>query len=378
MKKIIFILVTILISAFSILKAQDTLSFQTPSGGYPIDTINKTYIYPEVMNPNVCYDQGLNDPIIVYYPRNIESLTCDGKPLKAIAQGFMFNDTMALDGITGWFGIYTGYNLDYNTVNEANFKMGIMDDNYNIIYQKDYLFQVNFPGNFSTFVHIPFDSILHLNDFVYIFIEWPDSACVGGAIHGAAGGVHGIQYSDDNPKLHMTTYTEELFVQDSYGSHYESPSGAMCEACNVKYAPLFKWYGATSWVDLYSLRCGHLNELCYWGIKDGVEQALDSYFTLGMNFYYNNANNNNDSGLSDLDISYLVSLQPNPANEVLKINSSFKIREIEIHNALGQVVLRKEGSQNIETLDVSNLQSGTYIVRIKTQRGFANKKLIIK
>jgi hypothetical protein len=60
------------------------------------------------------------------------------------------------------------------------------------------------------------------------------------------------------------------------------------------------------------------------------------------------------------------------------VQSSFKIREIEIHNSLGQVVLRKEGSQNIETIDISHLESGIYIVRIKTQRGFANKKVIIQ
>lgn len=41
-------------------------------------------------------------------------------------------------------------------------------------------------------------------------------------------------------------------------------------------------------------------------------------------------------------------------------------------------MLRKEGKQNIETLDVSMLESGVYIVRIKTWRGFANKKLIIQ
>lgn len=370
MKKIIFILVTILISAFSILKAQDTLFFQVPVY-FPIDTINKTYIYPEVMNPNVCYDQGPNDPIIGSLRFNeVSRLTCDGKPLKSVAQGFMFNDTMSLDGITGWFGLNTG-SIYYDAVFEANFKIGIMDDNYNIIYQKDYLFQPDYPTNFDSYVHIPFDSILHLNDFVYIFIEWPDSACVGGFVAGEL-------YHDDYPKLHMlTNIEEELYLNGGLNVLPES----LCEACNVKYAPLFKWYGATSWVDLYSLRCEHLNALCYWNVKDGVMQPLDYYPTLGMNFYYNNVNNNNnnnDSGLSDLDISYLVSLQPNPANEVLKINSSFKIREIEIHNSLGQVVLRKEGSQNIETLDVSMLESGVYVVRIKTQRGFANKKLIIK
>ena len=82
--------------------------------------------------------------------------------------------------------------------------------------------------------------------------------------------------------------------------------------------------------------------------------------------------------LYDATVDRYSNVSPNPANDVVTVQSSFKIREIEIHNTLGQVVLRKKGSQNIETIDVSNLQSGTYIVRIKTQRGFANKKVIIQ
>jgi hypothetical protein len=82
--------------------------------------------------------------------------------------------------------------------------------------------------------------------------------------------------------------------------------------------------------------------------------------------------------LYDVNVDRYSNVYPNPAKDIVTVQSSFKVREIEIHNSLGQVVLRKEGSQNIETIDVSNLQSGTYIVRIKTQRGFANKKILIE
>ena len=82
--------------------------------------------------------------------------------------------------------------------------------------------------------------------------------------------------------------------------------------------------------------------------------------------------------LYDVNVDRYSNVYPNPASDIVTVQSSFKIREIEIHNALGQVVLRKQGSQNIETIDVSNLQSGAYIVRIKTQKGFANKKILIE
>jgi hypothetical protein len=82
--------------------------------------------------------------------------------------------------------------------------------------------------------------------------------------------------------------------------------------------------------------------------------------------------------LYDVNVDRYSNVSPNPANDVVTVQSSFKVKEIEIINALGQVVLRKEGNQNIETIEVNSLEKGTYIVRIKTQRGFANKKLVIK
>ncbi|MEE1020271.1 MAG: T9SS type A sorting domain-containing protein [Bacteroidales bacterium] len=101
----------------------------------------------------------------------------------------------------------------------------------------------------------------------------------------------------------------------------------------------------------------------------------DSTLGDGINF---DTNDSTDMSLYDATVDRCSFVSPNPANDVVTVQSSFKIREIEIHNTLGQVVLRKEGGQNIETIDVSNLQSGAYIVRIKTQRGFANKKILIE
>jgi hypothetical protein len=101
----------------------------------------------------------------------------------------------------------------------------------------------------------------------------------------------------------------------------------------------------------------------------------DSTLGDGINF---DTNDSTDMSLYNATVDRYSNVYPNPAKDIVTVQSSFKVREIEIHNALGQVVLRKQGSQNIETIDVSNLQSGAYIVRIKTQRGFANKKILIE
>ena len=59
-----------------------------------------------------------------------------------------------------------------------------------------------------------------------------------------------------------------------------------------------------------------------------------------------------------------ISIFPNPANDILNIISSEHISEIEIVNALGQVVYRTEVNANNTVCDVNGLVAGVYIVRI--------------
>ena len=61
-----------------------------------------------------------------------------------------------------------------------------------------------------------------------------------------------------------------------------------------------------------------------------------------------------------------ISLFPNPATDILNITSSETISEIEIVNALGQVVRRMEVNADNAVCDVENLSSGVYVVRLCT------------
>ncbi|MEE0881833.1 MAG: T9SS type A sorting domain-containing protein [Bacteroidales bacterium] len=375
MKKSVFLLVTVLMSNFSYSQIFDTIFF---TNGYA-DTINKTYIFPEVMNESVCFDQGANDPIIEPYEHNyISRLTCDNRALKSVAQGFMFEDTTNVEGVFAYIGYERYY--DSPITHYLGFKMGVMDEQYNIIYSNDIIFDVSAYIYQSyqigvSFMHLPFDSTLRLCDFKYIFIEWPDSTCEGGTFWPANSITPNTYlYSDDNIRLFLLAFREEMNPAVSPGGIWNEE---MCVACDVKYEPLFKWYGSNYWESLHSMRCDMPGDYGYGYTKDGVTCFGTYYPPIGLAFYYNNSENN-DNALSDIDVSHLVSVHPNPAKDIVTVQSSFKVREIEIINTLGQVVLRKEGNQNIETLEVNSLEKGTYIVRIKTQRGFANKKLVIK
>ncbi len=364
MKKVLFIL-AVLFSCYSYSQQNDTII--PPRYTPPLDTVTYTYIMPEVMNESLCYDNGYYDNLMPpMYNNEVGKLACDERALKSVAQGFNFEESVSIEGVYAIIGLATNYVNPYSPV---GFKMGVMDSEQNVIYEKEYILGV--PDNmddFGTFYRltfVPFDSVLHLNDFVYLFVEWPDSSCVGGEFDEP-----NLCYYDDYPRMVLRSFKENPLTYVPYEEY--------CPFCHVKYEPLFKWYGDNKWTELSSLEC-ELKRYVYTYPTETGSAPTSYYPPIGVALYYsNNNNNNNDSGLSETDISNLVSLSPNPANDVVTVQSSFKIREMEIHNALGQVVLRKEGSQNIETLDVSILESGVYVVRIKTQRGFANKKLIIK
>lgn len=71
-----------------------------------------------------------------------------------------------------------------------------------------------------------------------------------------------------------------------------------------------------------------------------------------------------------------LKVYPNPASDVVNISSSLTgIKEVSIFNMLGKKVL--ETSTN-ETINISNLTSGVYIMNISQDGKTASKKLVVK
>jgi hypothetical protein len=68
-----------------------------------------------------------------------------------------------------------------------------------------------------------------------------------------------------------------------------------------------------------------------------------------------------------------ISIYPNPTNSTFTINAE-NITSIIIFDLLGNKILETKSSQN--SIDVSNLASGQYLVRIQTSNGVMNKKII--
>jgi hypothetical protein len=78
---------------------------------------------------------------------------------------------------------------------------------------------------------------------------------------------------------------------------------------------------------------------------------------------WGSAVNSDDLGVRDSSL-FGFGFAPNPANNVLQFTSLEAIEWIEVYSILGQQLLKKDLRANQGTLDVSNLETGTYILKV--------------
>jgi uncharacterized delta-60 repeat protein len=102
-------------------------------------------------------------------------------------------------------------------------------------------------------------------------------------------------------------------------------------------------------------------------------------------FDYNSAITTNTytttiQALSVQDFSFVnyFSLYPNPVSEVLNISKKedIEISSVHIYNMLGQLMMVVPNAKNTNTIDVSNLSSGNYFLKINSDKGTSNTKFI--
>jgi uncharacterized repeat protein (TIGR01451 family) len=81
-------------------------------------------------------------------------------------------------------------------------------------------------------------------------------------------------------------------------------------------------------------------------------------------------------GNQDFDFGSVFTLSPVPAKDVLTISTktAVVVSSVNIYNALGQLV--QVNTNPNETIDVSGLQSGSYFIRMTSDKGSASGKFI--
>ena len=80
-----------------------------------------------------------------------------------------------------------------------------------------------------------------------------------------------------------------------------------------------------------------------------------------------------NAAINDADDASLV-IYPNPTNSTINIEAASSVRQIAIYNVMGQEVMH---ARSVQSLDLSMLESGRYIVRIETENGTVSTRSII-
>ncbi len=120
-------------------------------------------------------------------------------------------------------------------------------------------------------------------------------------------------------------------------------------------------------------------------IKTLPSLVLGDTFTNNANIYFDynfpittNTYTTTVAALStqDFDFGTYFTLYPNPTKDVLNIQTKqdVAINSIEIFNQIGQIVMATTNA--INSVDVASLASGTYFVKVNTEKGSANVKFV--
>ncbi len=120
-------------------------------------------------------------------------------------------------------------------------------------------------------------------------------------------------------------------------------------------------------------------------IKTKPTLVVGNTFTNNANIYFDynfpittNTYTTTVAALSnqDFDFETYFTLYPNPTKDVLNMQTkqSLAINSVEIYNQLGQIVMATTNA--INSVDVTNLASGTYFVKVNTEKGSANAKFV--
>jgi len=123
----------------------------------------------------------------------------------------------------------------------------------------------------------------------------------------------------------------------------------------------------TSWI-------GNLSQLELYIRNDNANAgSTNGNFTINyIEFYYAETAGLADSNLSDENSIHLF---PNPVKDILSIKSLSILKKLEVFNVLGQKVM---GRENTNSLNVTKLNSGAYILKTMNENGAVSTKKFIK
>ena len=107
----------------------------------------------------------------------------------------------------------------------------------------------------------------------------------------------------------------------------------------------------------------------------GVAGSIDPSFTQSeMVIDYVRVYQNSPLSIDDLNKDEII-VYPNPAREVITIKTDSDIENLKLYNSLGQIVI--DQNTKTKTMDISQLQNGVYILKIKSKNRTVTKRILV-
>lgn len=114
-------------------------------------------------------------------------------------------------------------------------------------------------------------------------------------------------------------------------------------------------------------------------VGDSFENTANIFFDYNFPVETNTAKTTYKTlGTQDFEFSNYFTLYPNPAKSILNISlkETIEIQSINIYNTLGQLVLFVPNAEKVSKIDVSNLTTGNYFIKINSDKGTSNTRFI--
>lgn len=110
----------------------------------------------------------------------------------------------------------------------------------------------------------------------------------------------------------------------------------------------------------------HISQLVFVSEGGATVYADNIYFS-----------SNPTSGINELAKNKLM-MYPNPASDVVTLQAGMAIEKLAVYNMLGQLVLEAQPQAEMANLDVSKLQSGTYVLQATVNGAVSTQKFVKK
>ncbi len=111
-------------------------------------------------------------------------------------------------------------------------------------------------------------------------------------------------------------------------------------------------------------------------IGNTFSNSANIYFDYNFPIVTNNYTTTiqNTLGLQENDFINNISVYPNPVKNILNFKTEHNISKVEVYDIAGRILSSNSISEN--KIDLSNLKTGNYILKLYTEKGIINTKII--